>query len=148
MSDIRTVWRDAVGTWVVAGPSLAMDAGLETAVVISLFTDRLAAEDDALPYGVTGRRGWWGDAYAAQSGDLIGSRLWMLAREKQGVQALRRAEEYAREALQWLVTDGVASQVGAVATIVRSGVLGLEVSITRSAEPVVRFRFDTFWKGA
>lgn len=145
MSDVRTVWRDLGGDWLVQGPSLAEDDGLETAVVISLFTDRLAAD---APADAGGRRGWWGDAYAEVDGDLIGSRLWQLAREKQLPGVLARAELYAREALQWLVDDGVASSVAVQAERVRDGVLGLAITITRSAQPIVRFRFESFWKGA
>lgn len=145
MSDVRTVWRDLGGDWLVQGPSLAEDDGLETAVVISLFTDRLAAD---APADAGSRRGWWGDAYGEVDGDLIGSRLWLLAREKQLPQVLARAELYAREALQWLVDDGVASSVDVRAELVRSGVLGLAVTITRSAQPIVRYRFESFWKGA
>ena len=81
-------------------------------------------------------------------GDLIGSRLWLLARSKQLPQVLRAAELYASEALQWLVDDGVASAVDVQAEVVRDGLLGLQVSITRSAAPVQRYRFEAFWKGA
>jgi len=147
MSDIRTVWRDQGGEWLVAGPSLADDDGLETAVVLSLFTDRVATEGDT-SVEPTARRGWWGDAYPEVDGDRIGSRLWLLAREKQTPAVLARAELYAREALQWLVDDGVASAVDVSAEQVSLGVLGLAITITRSAQPVLRFRFDSFWKGA
>lgn len=147
MSDIRTVWRDLGGDWLVQGPSLAGDDGLETAVVLSLFTDRVAPEGDA-SVEPTARRGWWGDAYPEVEGDLIGSRLWQLAREKQLPAVLSRAELYAREALQWLVDDGVASSVAVAAEQTAQGVLGLAVTVTRSAQPVIRFRFESFWKGA
>lgn len=151
MSDIRTAWRDLGGEWAVAGPSLAADDGLQTAIVLSLFTDRLAAEGDATVQPAA-RRGWWGDAYPEVTGDRIGSRLWQLAREKQTTAVLARAELYAREALQWLVDDGVASAVTVAAEWVRgpgveAGTLGLAISVARSAAPVVSFRFDTFWKG-
>lgn len=81
-------------------------------------------------------------------GDLIGSRLWLLAPEKQLASVQARAELYAREALQWLVDDGVASSVAVSAELVRQGVLGLAITVTRSAQPVIRYRFDSFWKGA
>lgn len=147
MSDLRTVWRDLGGDWLVAGPSLVDDTGLETAVVLSLFSDRVAAEGDTT-VEPTARRGWWGDAYPEVEGDQIGSRLWQLAREKQLPSVLARAELYAREALQWLVDDGVASEVAVRAELVSQGVLGLAITITRSAQPVIRFRFESFWKGA
>lgn len=146
MSDIRTIWRDLGGEWTVSGPSLAGDDGLETAVVLSLFTDRQADAGDT-SVQPTARRGWWGDAYPDVQGDRIGSRLWQLAREKQTPAVLARAELYATEALQWLVDDGVASGVAVVGEWVRTGVLGLAITITRSAAPVVSLRFDTFWKG-
>ena len=158
MSDIATLWIDQGGDWLVDGPSLATDDGLKTAVVLSLFTDRLAESGDVLPdAGASGsdgagRRGWWGDAYADQPGDLVGSRLWLLDREKVRTQVLRRAEEYTAEALQWLVADGVASAVNVTAELMAApaprGTLGLQVVVTRSARPVARFRFETFWKGA
>lgn len=145
MSDIRTVWRDFGGDWQLGGPALTVDDGLETAVVISLFTDRLAGEGEAPSVD---RRGWWGDAYAEVPGDRIGSRLWLLMRAKQTPQVLGQAELYCREALQWLIDDGVASAVDVAAEWTRSGMLGLQIAITRSAEPVAQFRFETFWKGA
>lgn len=145
MSDIQTAWRDQAGTWVVDGPSLAADAGLHTAVVLSLFTDRLAEVGEAEP---TERRGWWGDAYADEPGDRMGSRLWLLAREKQTPAVLARAELYAREALQWLVDDGIANSVTVAGQWLGNGLLVLTVGIARSATPVAQFRFEAFWKGA
>lgn len=148
MADIRTFFRSYTGEWELSGPSLAEDDGLETAVVISLFTDRVTEADAALASELYVRRGWWGDAYAEVPGDAIGSRLWLLSRSKQTNTVLRQAEQYAAEALQWLVDDGVARSVEVAAEVVRDGVLGLAVSIVRSGQPVQRFRFEAFWKGA
>lgn len=144
MSDIRTAWRDFGGEWQVSGPSLAEDDGLQTAVVLSLFTDRVAAAGETAP---TSWRGWWGDAYPEVEGDKIGSRLWELAREKHLPSVLGRAELYAREALQWLVDDGIASDIDVSAELQGTEVLGLSISIKRSTKPVVQFRFESFWKG-
>lgn len=74
------------GRW----PDLQGDDGLMTAVIISLFTDARAHDDDPLPderVGVSSdRRGWWGDclpdAQGEQTLESIGSRLWLLWREK------------------------------------------------------------------
>jgi phage gp46-like protein len=148
VSDIRTVFVDFAGDLTVSGPSLENDDGLETAVVISLFTDRRAKAGDPLPDGVLNRRGWWGDSFPSVAGDRIGSRLWMLAREKQLPSVLARAREYAIEALQWLIEDGVARAVNVTAEVVRNGVLGLSIEIVRSDKPVAMYRFDSFWSGA
>ena len=64
------------------------------------------------------------------SGDRIGSRLWLLSREKQLAGVLDRARHYAEEALAWLVEDGVATAVSVTASSPRSGWLALEVTIT------------------
>lgn len=130
-----------------ASAGLAGDDGLETAVVLSLFTDRRAEPDDALPGRDDDRRGWWGDAFPDVPGDRIGSRLWLLGREKQTVATLVRAQHYAQEALAWLVADGIARSVDVIASIPRNGVLGLEVAISRPASPPVKYRFDRFWSG-
>ena len=131
----------------VAGPDCGMEAGdlvaentLRTAVILSLFLDRRANDDDILPNGSDDRRGWWADTVApmtdygigggSASGDRIGSRLWLLSREKQLAGVLERARHYAEEALAWLVEDGVATAVSVTASSPRSGWLALEVTIT------------------
>jgi len=88
---------------------LESDGGLETAIIISLFTDRRANEDDALPDSNNlDRRGWWGDLTSSIENDQIGSRLWLLEREKTTPNVVIRAKQYAEESLQWLIDDGVA----------------------------------------
>lgn len=144
MADIRTIFRDFAGDYRVTGAQLEGDAGLETAVVISLFTDRRANADDALP-GDDDRRGWWGDAWPVTERDLIGSRLWLLSREKQLPEVVRRAREYAEEALAWLVEDGIARRVSVEAAVVRNGVLGLGVAIERPDGSALQYRYDYLW---
>jgi phage gp46-like protein len=106
----------------IDGYGLATESGLKSAVIVSLYTDRRADADDAIPDGTDDRRGWWAEPQ-------IGSRLWLLAREKETADVLARAQEYAREALAWLVEDGAAAAVEVSAAWVRRGVLGLTVTI-------------------
>lgn len=51
MSDIATTWDASrlTGDWVLAGGDLVAGDDLETSVILSLFTDRLATPDDPLP---------------------------------------------------------------------------------------------------
>jgi len=114
-------------------------------VIISLFTDRRAEDDDVIPDGGQERRGWWGDDFNEDAADRIGSRLWLLSREKQLSEVLNRARQYAEQALRWLIDDGVAESVDVVASIPRAGVLGLQVAIQRPSEPVIRYQFESFW---
>ena len=110
MTDIAIVWDEArtTGDWQLTGDGGLLTApALETAVMVSLFTDARALPEDRLPPGED-PRGWWGNALG---GDPIGSRLWTLRRAKREPETLRRAEDMVREALAWLVADGVASRV-------------------------------------
>jgi phage gp46-like protein len=117
----------------LAGAGLAQDDSLTTSVLISLFSDRRARADDPLPDNGNGdRRGWLGDALADIEGDRIGSRLWLLKREKQTEETRRRAEEYCREALAWLVSDSLAVKVGVTADWVAMGILGVEIDILQA----------------
>lgn len=145
MSDIRLIYGDTFADLVTAANDLETDDGLETAVIISLFTDRRAADDDELPIGETRRRGFWGDAVADVDGDRIGSRLWLLSREKQLQTVVDRAVEYAREALAWLIEDKIANKVEVSGEIVRTGVLGLQILIDRPGTGNEEYRYNYEW---
>jgi phage gp46-like protein len=112
------------------------DDGLLTAVIISLFTDCRAHDDDPLPDERVGvpsdMRGWWGDYFEQEkTPDPIGSRLWLLWREKEMPVVVARAQEYASEALAWLTRDGHAA--------------GIEVEAVHAAPRmlVIRVMIDT-----
>lgn len=148
MTDVALFWdADAVAADLsLEAGDLATEAGLKTAVIVSLFTDRRARPDDRLPQDGGDRRGWWGDVAGQEADDQIGSRLWLLSREKQTPEVVARAREYALEALGWMLRDRVASAVEVEAEITRPGVLGLGIIITRPDGPG-RERFDFVWKG-
>ncbi len=134
------------GDLAVENGGLATEDGLQTAIVVSLFTDRRARDDDDLPDAAGGdRRGWWGDLVPPVEGDRIGSRLWLLSREKQLPSVVARAREYAEEALAWLVEDGIASRVDVTAEIARPGVLGLTIVVHRPQGTAENFRYSYVW---
>ncbi len=142
--------------------SPATSDDLQTAVILSLGSDARAGVDDEIPDGSADRRGWWGDVLPPNSlaQDRYGSLLWLLAREKQVPSVLARAEAFAREALAWLITDGIASCVDVAASFPgppgtssrghapeqsSRGWLALEVAIHRPTAPPARYRFDFAW---
>lgn len=84
-----------------------IDDDLARSIIISLFSWHRAGKDDALP-GIS-REGWWADTFS--DNDQIGSKLWLLSREKLTPEVLRRAKTYAEDALMWMVDDRVASRV-------------------------------------
>lgn len=145
--DLRTVYdsESRAADLLLASPQLDTDDGIETAIVLSLFTDRRADADDPLPDNTGARRGWFGDGFADVPGDRIGSHLWLLAREKQTPAVLQRARDFAREALSWLIEDGIARAVEVEASWLLRGVLLLEVEIRRADAAPLRFRFESFW---
>jgi len=128
----------------MASAELTTDNSLYTAVIMSLFTDRLANTDDVIPDATNDRRGWWADAISDVQQDKIGSRLWLLSREKQTINVLRRAEEYAYEALTWLLDDGIAKRINIVATNPKTSFLRLDIEIDRPDLPTARF--DYLWE--
>ena len=106
------------------------DDGLETAVTISLFTDRRVTEEEK-PYLANSKRGYWGDLFSEIDGDKMGSRLWTLEREKRTTEVLRRAEDYAREALQWLIDDGVVLSISANASYDNNKFINIDIKIIK-----------------
>lgn len=124
---------------------LAVDRGLETAVLLSLFLDRRAENDDVPPSGdQNDRRGWWADQFATVEGDRIGSRLWMLSRSVITGETARRAEEYVREALAWMIEDRVVASIGVEIEVTTSN-LFIAVTLARPGKDPVAFRFAGVW---
>jgi len=115
---------------------------LPRAVIISLFSWRRANADDNAPEPM----GWWGDSYPTVTADRIGSRLWLLGREKITNNMLNRARDYALEALQWLKDDGVAARVDVDS--VRSGVdeAQLNIVIYQRDGTTWNMTFDEYWR--
>ena len=133
INDIRITWQNEPGDLLegdfnfdVSAQDLEASTGLQTAIIMSLFTDRRAREDDVLPDSENlDRRGWWGDLTSSYENDQIGSRLWLLERSKITEDIIPRAKKYAEEALQWLVEDGVAVKVEVEAE--RQGTPGTDI---------------------
>jgi phage gp46-like protein len=124
---------------------IASDEGLLTAILLSLFTDRRADVDDVPPSGITSdRRGWWADQFADVERDLFGSRLWLLDRSKRANEVQRRAVEYAREALAWMLDDHVAASIDIEADVTDRDLL-IGVTVQRPARDPVSFRFAHAW---
>jgi phage gp46-like protein len=79
---------------------LSRDESLETAILISLYTDARNIGETEFAQDV---RGWWAD-------NAAGSLLWLLERSKTESAVLGQAEDRCRTALQWLIDDGVAER--------------------------------------
>lgn len=91
------------------GGNIQTDAGLETAVLVRLFTDARAKPSDAYPGD---QRGWWGSEFLDGDREL-GSRLWIFIRGKITKTTLNDVAAAARDALLDLQDDKVVSRIEA-----------------------------------
>lgn len=148
MGDLALRWdlEQGAADLAIENDDLATDDGLRTAVFLSLFLDRRANEDDVLPDGSGDRRGWWGDEFEEVEGDRIGSRRWLLDRSKNVPGLAGRLEAIDREALDWLLEDGVASAIDVVVTIT-DALLTEAITIHRPRGDDVNFKFSHTWEG-
>lgn len=143
MSDISSWWNaDTLhADWKPGNGDLLAGDDLQSAITISLFTDRLARSDD--DYDDEHRRGWWADT---GTDGFIGSRLWLLRRQKLTTKVARKAEDYAREALEWLITDGVVSDIQIRTQIVWLQRLNMVIRYHRPDADAEDLRFYWVWE--
>ena len=121
----------------VVAPTLPSSHDLATGVLISLFSDALASDDDALPDQSGDRRGWWGGE--------IGSKLWLRQRSKQSDTLLQLVKDDIKSALAWMIEDSVAASIDVEAEFTRPGMLGTRVVIHRPDGTNVALRFANLW---
>ncbi|EHM03450.1 phage protein GP46 [Acetobacteraceae bacterium AT-5844] len=147
-ADIAIVWNsDLTGAdWtLLPGGDLEQAPPLVTAVHVSLFTDARASDDDRLAPGETDRRGWWGDLLDDQP---IGSRLWLLRRAKHLPETLRLAQDYIREALAWLIQDGIAASLDVTAVWQGPTRIAATITIHRATGGRETVTASWAWQGA
>jgi phage gp46-like protein len=135
MSDIRLHFDPILGefdTEIVNGDP-DRDEGLETAVWISLFSDQRSPDTDD-------RRGWWADETLPDN-DHIGSLLWTLFRRGIDSNFLNDAKQYAEDALAWLLTDLVATDVIVTVTRTDRQRVTFEIKITKPGNVTHRYKY-------
>lgn len=144
VGDISTVWipSTSYADWVMNGALLQSGADLETAMLISLFTDRTAAVDDALPDGSSDRRGWWGDLNETVP---IGSLLWLLDRAKLTQAVGPQCESYIRDALQWFLDDGVAEKIEVSTKVSLPSMLAAQIVVFRQDGSRIAQNYAWVW---
>lgn len=143
--------------WVLlSNGTLDSQQALASAVIVAIGTDRLAAESDILPDpDSTDRRGWWGDLDAEEvwNGWEIGSRLWLLKRDKiVGVEAMQgstvmRVKTYIMEAIQPFLDRRIASraEVWAERNASDRNRIDAALALYRGPFPPIELRFEILW---
>lgn len=107
-----------------------MNDSLSRGVVISLFTWRRADTGDV--YDGSNKYGWWGDTYPVEPGDKIGSKLWQLLRRKLTDDVIAEVEEVSRDSLQWMIDDGICSNVDV--SVERSEINRVNISVVLTVD--------------
>lgn len=103
---------------------------LDTAILLSLFTDRRASSSDvAEPQN---RRGSVIDLETPD--DLSGSLLWLFEQSRLTGEVLSRLGNFGQLCLEWMVRDSIATEVSARA-IVRTSTVDLKVDIKKPNQP-------------
>lgn len=148
MADIQTIWdtQNGRGNYVLEDSVLSSGHDVRTAVLISLFTDRLADINDDLPDATTSvlndRRGWWGDTGQSYP---IGSRLYLLDRSKAPMNIEKDAVNYATEALQWMLDDNVVARFDIQAKFVLGNQLRMTVVAYRQNGSIISEISEELW---
>lgn len=126
------------------GDRLALDETFETAILISILTDRRCEPSEAPDPADLG--GYWGDTYPDAPGDSMGSRLWTLVGREWTAESQTLADAYVRECLTWMVEDGIISDTQESLQVdlrFERGVLYGRVVISRPGAVVPRW--DVAW---
>lgn len=134
--DVKLSVSDHGADLVLNGGDLALEAGLRTACLASLFTDVRAPGGTPTPDETT-RGGWWADTPA----DSWGSRLWLERASKATAATRQRLAAGAEQALRWLIDEGVVESVLVEAELV-DGQVRLEVQMRRGRSQ----RWATLWE--
>lgn len=152
---MRLVYDGTTGTFDLAltpaggiDPGIGNAGALEAAVWVSIFTDRLADPADMTPELGGDRRGWWGDSGKAPDASM-GSLIWLHRREKKSETVRLKVENAARESLQWLIDDGIASDVTVAASFPPAPRDALALVVTLTEPNGVRrdWKVDLLWSG-
>ncbi|MBO2656065.1 phage GP46 family protein [Shewanella algae] len=146
---IRLIYHAHGGDIELGSGGILEDDGWFTTVFIMLFSNRRANADDVLPDTNMDAQGWPGDSYFDYP---IGSRLWLLSREKVLPGVLHRAKDYALEALAPLIEMKMAKSVEVEARTwyqpgSREPWLRLDARITKADDEVLPYGFSLRWEG-
>ena len=150
MGDIRIVWDPITGTgdFAMLGSGLELGHDLETASLISLFTDAQADPGDIV-YD-TDPAGTWIDTYAALEdfallaipNDRMGSKLWQVFARPRTQDTLNWLRNEIIRCHDWMIADGVASAVEADTFFTGPGGIGARVTIAANGRANV---FSYVW---
>lgn len=131
--------------FIIENGDLKADNGLQTAALISVFSDKRVTFEE-LPRGHKDRRGWWADLVSEPLNDEIGSKYWRLEAIGKVIEStVVELETVLADAFAWAIDDGLASKV--VVTAERAGTNRIDgkVEIFKPNGDNIPFKFA--WDG-
>jgi phage gp46-like protein len=140
MDDIKIIYdKDGYFDIDIKNGDIQTDEDIETAVLISLFCDRRANDDEI---DVLDKRGWYGDLYSIQQNDKTGSKLWLLKREKLTALTIARIRNYSNEALAHLVEDKRVKDIDVNVEKLATEAVLLTVKVTLFTNEIKQYQYD------
>ena len=134
-----------------AAGGLALGDDLSTAVLLSLLTNRKAANDDELPDSASqfpDYRGWWGDQFSPHP---CGSKIWLRSRDLPNEQLRLKIISDCKQALNHLILAGVCRAIDITADFIQADpsqpnlvMLGIHIRLFK--ENGDEAKFDYVWK--
>lgn len=113
--------------------------GLESALDISILGEARANESEIIiPQN---RRGWWGSAIL---GYEQGSKLWLLSQARKTEENRILSEQYAYQALQWMLDDNIAKEITVNSEFTSEGIL-IKIKLVAQDNTVIS-RYYEMWK--
>lgn len=139
MTDLALTLDSRGADLVLAGDDLLLDEGLEAPVLVSLFSDARATEEQDLPGGEgSGLRGWWG----ADEGEAFGSLLWLSERSKVTDETVNMVREAVRDGLAWLIEEEIVASLEVSAERTDLGTIIVQARLARGTSR----RWEALWQ--
>lgn len=88
--------------------------GLDTAIIMSLFVDKRATEDEMPDASL--RRGWIGNELNSNIDYEIGSKLWLLDQSRVVQKTVNDSESYVADGVSHFIDDSIAKQIDVSST--------------------------------
>lgn len=116
--------------------------GMETAIPVSYFTDARAPSVQ-VPESKD-RRGWVGNILFADIERELGGLLWILDQARITGDTLNLAKAFTEGSLNWLIEDGLATNV--TATVVQDGNRSINIFTDITTIDNIVLRYVTLWR--
>lgn len=121
----------------IANGDVVMDQSFDTAIVISLFSNARADENEVPK--PSNRQGVW---YSPD----VGSKLWIALTSRKTNDTLNKARDYTKSCLQWLIDDGYLKNIEVNVELISKGIV-IKVYLIRF-DSRIETRFYQAWENS